>query len=54
LKNKLEEPITKEILKPSNITIQVEEKGTNIDLVNITTQEDDKSVEVKTYSNVTV
>ena len=42
----------KEVLKSSEITIQVEEKRTNINLVNITTKENDKSVEVKTYADV--
>ena len=44
----------KKVLKSLVVTIQVEDKGTNINPVNITTQEEDKPVEVKTYSEVAV
>jgi hypothetical protein len=53
LENKLEQ-IQKEASKSSGEKIQVEEKGTNTDPVNITTQEDSNLVEVKTYSDVGV
>jgi len=53
LKNKLEELITK-VSKSSDVTIQVDEKILNTDSVNITTQEEDKLVEVKMYSEVEV
>ena len=46
-----------EIMKKSKSrdeTTQVKEKGMNIDLVNITAQEDAKPVKVKTYLNVTI
>jgi hypothetical protein len=39
LENKLEQLIKKEALKPLDVKIQVVEKGTNIDPINITTQE---------------
>ena len=51
LKNKLEELITKEVSKSS---VQVEERGKNMDPINITTQEDERPIEVKTYSEVAV
>ena len=41
-------------MKSPVITVQVEDKGTNTDPVNITTQKEDKLVEGKTYSNVAV
>jgi len=44
----------KELSKSSNVIMQVEEKGKNMDPFNTMTQEDDKSVEGKTYSDVVV
>jgi len=35
-------------------SLQVEDERKNIDPVNITTQEDEKPIEVKTYSDVAV
>jgi hypothetical protein len=54
LENKLEQLIKKEASKPSDVKIQVVEKGTNTDPINITTQEGAKSVEVRTTSDVEV
>ena len=54
LKNKLEEFLTKEVSKLSDVTHQVEDKETNTNLVNITTQEEEKPIEVKTNSDVAV
>ena len=39
-------------MKSPIVTFQVENKGTNTNPVNIKTQEEDKPVEVKTYSEV--
>ena len=52
LENKLEEIMTK--LKSPNETTKAEEKGTDTNPFNITTQEDDKLFEVKTYASVIV
>jgi len=52
LGNKLEQLIEKEA--SSSKIIQVDEKGTNTDRVNIMTQEDSNLVEVKTYSDVEI
>ena len=54
LKNKLEELITKEVSKFLDVTIQGEEKETNTDTVNITTQELEKPIQVKTNSDIVV
>ena len=51
LENKVQQLIEKEA---SNVGIQVDEKTTNTNRVNITTQEEDKLVEVKMYSEVGV
>lgn len=53
-KNKFEELIAKEASKYLDVTVQVEEKGTNIDPDNITIQEDPNPIEVKMYSKVAV
>lgn len=54
LKDKLEQLTQEEVLKSPVVTVQVEDKGTNTDPINITTQEKDKLVEVKTSSDVAV
>lgn len=41
-------------MKSPLIIVQVEDKGTNTDLINIITQEDEKPIEVKTYLDVAV
>jgi len=40
--------------KSPNETTQVRAKGMNIDPLNNTNQEDDKPIEVKTYSDITI
>lgn len=52
LKSKIEELIMKDTSKSLDRTIQFEDEGMNTDPVNITIQEDDKLVEVKTYSDI--
>ena len=37
-----------------DVIVQIEEKGTNTDPVNITIQEEDKPVEAKMYSDIAV
>lgn len=54
MKNKLEEFITKDVSKSSDVTIQIEDKGTNTNPFDITTQKEEKPVEGKTYSDVAV
>ena len=49
LNDKLEQPTQEEVLKSLVVTVQVEDKGTNTDLVNITTQDEEKPTKVKTY-----
>lgn len=41
-------------MKSLVVIVEVEDKRTNTDPVNITTQEDEKPLKVKTYSDVTV
>jgi len=51
LENKVQQLIEKEA---SNVEVQVEEKGINIDPVNIITQEEGKLFEEKTHIDVVV
>ena len=49
LKDRLEQHAQEEVSKSPVITAPVEDKGTNTEPINATMQEDDKSVEGKTY-----
>ena len=54
MENKLEQFIEKEASKSSGVKIQVVEKGTNTDPVDITTQKYSNPVGEKTYKDVGV
>jgi len=54
LKDKLEQFNQEEVSKSPIVTVHVENKGTDIDPVNITTQGEDKPTVVKIYSEVAV
>lgn len=53
LKDKLEQ-LTQEVSKSPDVTVQVEDKGINIEPVSSRTQEEDQLVEGKTHSHVTI
>lgn len=53
LKNKLE-LVMKDKSKSSNVTVQIENKGMNIDPINIITQKEDKPAGGKTYLDVAI
>lgn len=54
MKNKLEELLTKEVSKSSDTIVQVEEKRTNTEPINLTVQTNPNLTEVKTYSEVAI
>jgi len=53
LKDKLEQ-LTQEVLKSPVVTVKVEDKGTNSNQLNVTTQEEDKQVEENPHLDVAV